>query len=487
MTSFYIKTNRTFTFIRKWAWIFTLAVAVGGLWLPKLGLFVLPVMLSLTVLSFFKGRYWCGNFCPHGSLYDAVMLPVSLNRKIPAVFIWKATRLLFFAWFGFMLTRKFTRAFAAFGTEQFLDKLGFIFVTSYLMVLIVGGILSIFISPRTWCNFCPMGFMQMLSYKLGKLLGVAAKTDSKITVARKEMCHSCGKCSRVCPMQLAPYLEFDDKNQFGSEKCIRCSTCVVNCPAGILSLNSEMRAEKLKAATSIAGYEGRRKIAARVEKVRRLKQDVFEFTFRFEKPEKVDYKAGQFILVKIQENPVMYRAYSISSYNEDGTGLSVTVKQIKDGYGSNIVTSSFKAGDRVELEGPMGRELIVDKGAEKVLLVAGGIGITPFVPIVRDLMENPGNVKEVKLIYGVNYENEFVYDEEFKKLETRYRKFEYIKVAAFDGNWKGQKGFVTHIMQQMNLMDYKVYMCGPKPMVNASLKVLKELNVKEEDIFLESA
>lgn len=487
MASFYIKTNRTFTFIRKWAWVFTLLVAIGGLWVPKLGLFVLPIMLSLTVVAFFKGRYWCGNFCPHGSLYDALMMHLSLNKRIPKFFRSKIVGVLFFAWFGFSLTRKFMKVIPTFGSDQFLDKLGFIFVSSYLMVLIVGGTLSLFISPRTWCNFCPMGILQTLSYKLGKLLGVNKSTDEKVTVASKDMCHSCGKCSRVCPMQLVPYLEFSDKNQFDNVRCIRCATCVKNCPAGILSLNNETNAEDIRINTDNTGYEERKKIVARIKDITDLNQDVTQYTFKFEEPKKVDYKAGQFILVKIQDNPKMYRAYSISSYNEDGTELSVTVKKLKDGYGSEIIEKGFKVGDRVELEGPMGRELIVDKNAEKVLLIAGGIGITPFLPIARDLLESENNIKEVKLVYGVNYENEFIYDDEFKKLEYENPKFEYVKVVAFDEKWKGRKGFVTNVIREMNLKDYKVYMCGPEPMINACLKVLKEQEVKEENIFRESA
>lgn len=487
MKSFYIKTNRTFTFIRKNAWAFTVLVAIGGLWFPKLGLLVIPIMLSLATLSFFKGRYWCGNFCPHGSLYDSLMMRISPNKKIPVFFRSKITAILFFVWFGFNLAKKFIKVYPTFGTDQFLDKLGFVFVTSYLMVLVVGGILSLFISPRTWCHFCPMGVLQILSYKLGKLIGVAKKTDEKITIARKEMCHNCAKCSRVCPMQLTPYLEFSDNNQYNHERCIRCSTCVVNCPAGILSLNNEITAAKIKSETSIAGYDKRQRIAAKVSNIRELKDDITEYTFEFVGPKIVDYKAGQFILVKIQDNPSMSRAFSISSYNEDGKSLTVTVKKIKDGYGSSILSGSFKIGDNVELEGPMGKELVVDKKAKKVLLVAGGIGITPFLPIVKDLLKFSNNISEIKLIYGVNYQNEFLYDEEFRRLEYENNKFEYIKVAAFDENWEGRKGFVTNIIRDMNLDDYKVYMCGPKPMINAALKVLKELEVDEKNIFLESA
>jgi NAD(P)H-flavin reductase/NAD-dependent dihydropyrimidine dehydrogenase PreA subunit len=487
MVSYYIKTNRTFTAIRRYGWIFTLLVAFGGLWYPKLGLLVIPVIISLTTVAFFKGRYWCGNFCPHGSLFDSLIMPISKNKKIPVFFRSKFFGILFFAWFSFNLIRKLIKVSAIYGTAPFWDKLGFVFVASYLMVTIVGGTASIFFAPRTWCNFCPMGILQKLSYRLGKLLGVNKKTDQKISAARTEMCHTCGKCSRVCPMQLTPYLEFSDKNQFDNENCIRCSTCVVNCPAGILTLNNEEIALQIKGKTDITGYENRQKIQARVEKIKKLKDDIIEYTFKFEKPARVDYKAGQFILVKIQNDPKMYRAYSISSYNEDSTKVSVTIKKMQDGYGTGIIFANFKVGDKVELEGPMGNELVVDKTAEKVLLVGGGIGITPFRAIVRDLVENKNDIKEFKLIYGVNYQEEFIYVDEFKALEAKSDKFEFIQVAAFDKKWEGKKGFVTDVMKEMDLTGYKVYMCGPKPMTNAALKVLNQLNVKKENVFCESA
>lgn len=487
MASFYIKANRIFTPIRKYGWIFTLLVAVGGLWFPKLGLLVIPVMISLTSMAFVKGRFWCGNFCPHGSLFDSLLYPLSRNKKIPKFFKSKILGYVFFALFSYKLISKFIKVSAIIGTASFWDKLGFIFVSSYLMVTIVGGSLSIIFSSRTWCNFCPMGVLQTLSYKLGKFLRINKLTDKKVTASRTEMCHTCGKCTRVCPMQLTPYQEFSDKNQYDSEKCIRCSTCIENCPAGILLLDNEKNAVKFKNNTDITGYENRQKIKAVIEKIKPIKDDINEYTFKFIKPNKVSYKAGQFILIKIQDNPEMYRAYSIASYNEDSSRLSIGIKKMKDGYGTSIIFKNFKEGDTVELEGPMGNELIIDKLAEKVVLVAGGIGITPFKAIVKDLIKNNDKIKEFKLIYGANYANEFIYDEEFSKLQTESDKFEYIKVAAFDENWKGKKGFVTDVMKEMDLTDYKIYMCGPPPMTNASIKLLKDMNISEEEINYESA
>lgn len=487
MGNFYIKTNRIFTPVRKYAWPFVPLVAFGGLWFPKLGLLMIPLMITLAVIGFFKGKYWCGNLCPHGSLFDSIIMPLGANRKIPSFLKSKIAAGLMFTWFMYMLGSRLIKVIAIFGSATFLDKLGYIFVINYLVVTVLGTLLAFFISPRAWCSFCPMGTLEILSYRLGKLLGANKPTDQKITVARTEMCHSCGKCARVCPMQLTPYLEFSEQNQFNHEACIRCSTCVENCPAAILSLSNEKEAIRVKEETDMDGYEERKKITAVIKKIRKLDDDVNEYTFKFIEPERVDYRPGQFILVKIQDNPRMFRAYSISSCNKDGTELSVTIKKMPGGYGTGIIFNTFKEGDLVELNGPMGVRLVVNKNAGKILFVAGGIGITPFVPMAGDMVRNSNGAKDIKLIYGVNKVKEFIYDDHFTKLEAESNKFQYIKMVASDHSWSGKKGFVTDAMKEMDLKEYKIYMCGPKPMINATLKVLREAGVEEEDIFYESA
>jgi polyferredoxin len=239
--NYFIKTNRIFTPLRKYAWIFTLIVAIGGLWYPKLGLLVFGVILGLFITGILKGRYWCGNICPHGSLFDHVLLKISSNAKFPKFFQSTGLKVAAFGFFAFSITRKIISATAYYNQAVFWDKLGFIFVTTYLMVLIVGVLFSFFINSRTWCNFCPMGTLQTLSYKLGKLLKINRKTDQKVSITDTALCHSCGKCSKVCPMQLSPYKEFNKNNQFDNDVCIQCSTCVENCPVKILSIDKVNR------------------------------------------------------------------------------------------------------------------------------------------------------------------------------------------------------------------------------------------------------
>jgi len=127
-------------------------------------------------------------------------------------------------------------------TLGILRGVGFVFVNTYWMVFVLSVCFGLIFTSRTWCHFCPMGTFQRLSYKLSKLLKANKNTDVKVSAKSKLLCHSCAKCTRVCPMQLHPYLEFDENNQFGSDKCIKCKTCINNCPAHILSLHSEKSA-----------------------------------------------------------------------------------------------------------------------------------------------------------------------------------------------------------------------------------------------------
>ncbi|MDR5658458.1 4Fe-4S binding protein [Serpentinicella sp. ANB-PHB4] len=487
MKNYFIKTTRAFTPIRKYAWIFTVLVALGGLWQPKLGLLVVLIMAGLTGTAFFNGRYWCGNFCPHGSLFDVLITPISQNRKIPKFLKSKTMISLFFVFFMFNFSRKVLNVTTLWGNYDFFDKLGFVFVTTYLMVMVVGGLFALLVNPRTWCQFCPMGTLQKLSYRVGKTLGIAKKTEKKITACSIDQCHACGKCARVCPFQLTPYLEFSENNQFDNINCIKCSTCVENCPAGILSLETEEDAIKLKEdSSSVHGYESRQQIEAEISNIIDLGNGIKEYVFSFQKPNKVHYKAGQFILIKIQDNPKQYRAYSISSYNEDSTALRVIIKKIEKGHGTDIIFNQFKIGDTIELEGPMGDELVPSEDTEKVLFIGNGIGITPFIALSKDMVLNHKSAKEVKLLYGQRYEHEFLYHEYFNELDKNNDIFEYHPVASRPDNQDTRKGYVTDLIKEMSLEGYKVYMCGSKNMIQDSYNILVEKGVRKEDIFYES-
>ncbi len=485
MRNYYIKTNRIFNPIRKYTWLVTVIVAIGGLWFPKLGLVVLAIMAALMTTAFFDGRFWCGNVCPHGSLFDRVIQPISKNGKIPAFFKTQVFVVLFFTFFVWNLSRKVIKVFSLWGTYEFLDKLGFVFVMTYLVVMVVGGLLAIIATPRTWCQFCPMGSIQKAAHKIGKLVGVAKKTEKKITLDFREKCHNCGKCARVCPFQLKPYLEFSDNNQFDNPNCIKCKTCVANCPSGILSVKKESDVPKPQSMVPVKGYENVADIQSRIAEINVLGDDVNEYVFEFVSPEKVDIKAGQFILIKIIDHPIQYRAYSISSIGSDRKSLSVIIKKVRKGYGTAKIFEGFQVNDIVDLKGPMGDALVVDENAEKILFLANGIGITPFIALSKSVLESLPNIKSVKLLAGKRRKNELLYDAYFRSLEND-RRYEYIPVVSRDKDSGLRNGYVTDVLKEMDLEGYQIYMCGTKSMIIDSYRILLDKGIKKEDIHYES-
>ncbi len=238
----FIKKNRTFTTLRKYAWIYTLIVAFGGLWFPKLGLTVPLIIFGLTVSSLFNGKYWCGNVCAHGSLFDALILPYSKNKVFPKI-VKNAYFIGFiFLFFGFNITRRILALQEFWGSASFWDQLGMIFVGTYLMVTIVGSLLGVFFAPRTWCSFCPMGTIQKVMHYIGTKTGINKNTH-KVLTPESNKCKACGLCSKACPAQLSPHETFKDGKQFTHPECIKCSTCVYTCPTKILSYDRVQKKE----------------------------------------------------------------------------------------------------------------------------------------------------------------------------------------------------------------------------------------------------
>ena len=66
-------------------WLLLGFLAVGQVY-PLIGLLAVICMMAPVLLSFYKGRYWCGNFCPRGSFYDHVLAKISPEKQIPSLF-----------------------------------------------------------------------------------------------------------------------------------------------------------------------------------------------------------------------------------------------------------------------------------------------------------------------------------------------------------------------------------------------------------------
>ena len=187
--------------------IIVLLVSIGGIFYPKLGLFLLIVFGSLMIIAPFRGRWFCGNLCPRGSFVDFWLSPLSRKIKIPAQFrSMKLRAIIFVLLMGFMIYRIIQ-------TDGVVDRVGMVFVTLCIVTTTIAILFGAIIAPRAWCSFCPMGTLQ-------RAMG-GQKYRLKVD---KTLCIDCGKCKKVCPMQLSANEIFD------SPDCIKCARCVEACP-----------------------------------------------------------------------------------------------------------------------------------------------------------------------------------------------------------------------------------------------------------------
>lgn len=135
-------------------------IVIGGLFYPLLGYLVVAMMVIFLTLAFFKGRYWCWNFCPRGAFLDIVLSKVSLNKPWPKSFTKQWFRWLIFVLFMSFLILRVVR------TGGNLIAIGLVFVAMCILTTIISIVLGIATKHRGWCMICPMGTLQE---KIGKI------------------------------------------------------------------------------------------------------------------------------------------------------------------------------------------------------------------------------------------------------------------------------------------------------------------------------
>ncbi|QHQ60913.1 4Fe-4S binding protein [Anaerocolumna sedimenticola] len=205
---------------KKYSFILLIGFIFFNLFDLRFALAAVICMAAPIIVSFFKGRFWCGNLCPRGSFYDNVVIKFSKNRKVPNFL--KST---FFRTFMviFMLTM-----FAAGIKNNWGNPygIGMVFYRLIVITTIAGVLLSLLYNHRTWCHFCPMGTLASL---------VAGFRKSKKVLHVTSACVSCKLCEKKCPLGIVPY---DYKgNILSHPDCIQCGKCLNVCPKNAIGYN----------------------------------------------------------------------------------------------------------------------------------------------------------------------------------------------------------------------------------------------------------
>jgi ring-1,2-phenylacetyl-CoA epoxidase subunit PaaE len=211
-----------------------------------------------------------------------------------------------------------------------------------------------------------------------------------------------------------------------------------------------------------------------------------------------DYRfiQGQYLTLRAKVNgEELRRPYSLC-VSPDAGELRVCVKKLHHGRFSTFVNEVLKAGDSIEVMGPMGRfHAPIEPGAAKsYLFMAGGSGITPVISNIRHILAHEPRA-QVTLFYGNRRSRDIIFREGLADLKDRYiDRFgvfhvlsdEMTEVPLFSGLMTADK--VTELAGR--LIDVKsldwAFICGPGPMMDGGRAALMGLGVVDERIRIES-
>lgn len=204
-----------------------------------------------------------------------------------------------------------------------------------------------------------------------------------------------------------------------------------------------------------------------------------------EEPEKkFVFTPGQFYVVYRLENgkPKESRSYSVSS--SPGDHLDVTYK-LKGSFTHALW--EMKVGDKLAVGGPWGHFVVGE--AKDVVLLAGGIGITPFMSMLREAAATNSSTK-FTLFYSNRTKEEIAFLEELKRLEKLNQNIKVVFTLTREtpADWAGELGRINETMLKKHLdtLEGKTFFaCGPNELVEAMVSLLSALDVPKEKIKFE--
>lgn len=146
-------------------------------------------------------------------------------------------------------------------------------------------------------------------------------------------------------------------------------------------------------------------------------------TFRFvccdHGPIPFSYLPGQFLTLTLPiDGKSIKRSYTISSSPTQGYYCEISVKREEFGIGSRYLHDTLKEGDTLDVRGPSGKLTFTGKEAESIVLIGGGVGITPMMSVTRALADM-GWKGEIILIVCCVDADHFIFSAELAQLKAR--------------------------------------------------------------------
>lgn len=250
--------------------------------------------------------------------------------------------------------------------------------------------------------------------------------------------------------------------------------------------------------------------------------------------ETLDFKSGSYIQIDIPEGKIRYsdmeiceeyrteweqnrmfglvasssewvtRAYSMANHPAENDRIMLNVRvapppfnfkkkrfeNVNPGIASSYIFT-LKPGDKVTISGPYG-DFFIRENENEMMFIGGGAGMAPMRSHIFDQFLTKRTTRKTTFWYGGRSLRELFYIEDFERIEKEFPNFRFevaLSAPLAKDNWNGKTGFIhqvifdNYLKDHPNPEDIDYYICGPKLMSEAVIKMLDSLGVTEEHIF----
>ena len=185
-------------------------------------------------------------------------------------------------------------------------------------------------------------------------------------------------------------------------------------------------------------------------------------------------RAGHFVNIRINKNTniVWRRPFSVHNTAAGAGTFDILFHVV--GKGTRLLKKK-QPGETVEILGPLGNTFSFDEQTKEAILVAGGLGIAPFLQLLRQLADS--SIKKT-LFYGVDTASRFCCLDQLQQAGAE------IHLSTEDGS-EGAQGLVTNLLEEylQTLPETEsrcLYVCGPTPMLASVQKLADRFNIKAQ-------
>jgi ferredoxin-NADP reductase len=203
-------------------------------------------------------------------------------------------------------------------------------------------------------------------------------------------------------------------------------------------------------------------------------------TIAFDVPGWPGHLPGQHVDVRLtaEDGYQAQRSYSIASA-PNGTHIELTVERLDDGEVSPYLTEELRAGDEIELRGPVGGYFVWEPSrGGPLLLVAGGSGVVPLMAMVRRRAAVGSDV-DTRLLFSSRAWEDVIYRDELERLQGDGLAVVHTLTRSQPPRWTGYARRVdADMLAEVGPAASErpqIYVCGPTPFAEAASQALVAL------------